>query len=81
MAVRSLTVPQIYWQIPHPTQVFSSIATRNVQKSIEIADVGHLETQALHPFSAVQRFDEILARPILTSWGLVSGTRASVSQD
>src|ERR687898_434989 len=80
IADRSFTVRQIYWQIPQPTQILSSILILKIEKSIEIAPVGHLDTHALQPFPAVHILGKTFATPMFTCDRSANGKSASVSQ-
>ncbi len=80
IARRSFTVLQICSHIPQPTQRSGATTRRNALKSIDSASTGHFDTQAWHPWPAVQTRCDTAARPIRTSKQSATGTSASVAQ-
>jgi hypothetical protein len=80
IALTSLTVLHVFSQSPHPVHRSAATRTRKASKSMDKASVGHRETQALHPCSAVQDRGDTEAVPIFTSWRSDGGSSASVAQ-
>lgn len=79
-AIRSLTVLHTCSHIPHPTQRSRSTTRRSAWKSMAKASTGHFDTQAWHPWPAVHDRCDTAARPIRTSKGSATGSKASVAQ-